>query len=95
MEIAVDMGVPFLGAIPMDPDVAIACDSGAAFLQDYATTRTAKIVWEIARQIFSATDFGESLERSSVHRRTPSRSAVDEGEMSYPTAAVVEITDGQ
>ena len=69
--IAVHMGVPFLGAIPMDPDVAIACDSGAAFLQDYATTRTAKIVWEIARRIFSATDFGESLKRSSVPPANP------------------------
>ena len=31
--IAEDMGVPFLGSIPMDPKIAEACDSGRAFIQ--------------------------------------------------------------
>lgn len=42
--IAEDMGVPFLGTIPMDPQIAEACDSGRAFVHHYAATPTAEIM---------------------------------------------------
>jgi len=41
-QIAKDMLVPFLGAIPLDPKVAEACDNGKAFVHHYASTPTAK-----------------------------------------------------
>lgn len=45
--IAGDMGVPFLGAIPMDPQVAQACDGGRAFVRHFAETATAQIMQTI------------------------------------------------
>jgi Mrp family chromosome partitioning ATPase len=50
-KIAEDMKVPFLGAIPMDPKVAEACDAGKAFVQHYAESPTAKIMGEVVRAI--------------------------------------------
>ena len=48
-KIAEDMKVPFLGAIPIDPKVAEASDSGQAFVQHFAETATAKVMREIVR----------------------------------------------
>jgi Mrp family chromosome partitioning ATPase len=50
-KIAEDMNVPFLGAIPMDPKVAEASDSGQAFVQHYADSATAKAMREIVGPI--------------------------------------------
>ncbi|MEW6719857.1 MAG: Mrp/NBP35 family ATP-binding protein [Thermodesulfobacteriota bacterium] len=50
-KIAQDMKVPFLGAIPMDPKIAEACDAGKAFVQHYAETPTARIMGEIIRPL--------------------------------------------
>ena len=48
-KIAQDMKVPFLGAIPIDPKVAEASDSGRTFVQHFADTATAKIMREIVK----------------------------------------------
>ena len=48
-KIAKDMDVPFLGAIPIDPKIAEASDSGRAFVQHFANTSTAKIMREIIK----------------------------------------------
>jgi len=48
-KIAQDMDVPFLGAIPIDPKVAEASDSGRAFVQHFADTVTAKVMREIVK----------------------------------------------
>ncbi len=45
--IAADMGVPFLGALPLDPQIATAADNGQAFIQRYAGSTTATIMEEI------------------------------------------------
>ncbi|MBE0568419.1 MAG: Mrp/NBP35 family ATP-binding protein [Deltaproteobacteria bacterium] len=50
-KIAEDMKVTFLGAIPMDPKIAEACDAGKAFVQHYAETPTAMAMGEIVRAI--------------------------------------------
>lgn len=42
-----DMGVPYLGSIPMDPLIAEACDTGRAFIRHYAASPTASIMREI------------------------------------------------
>lgn len=49
--IAEDMGVPFLGSIPMDPGVAEASDEGCPFIHAYAKSATAGIMQEIIRPI--------------------------------------------
>jgi len=46
--IAEDMGVPFLGSIPMDPAIAETCDIGRAFIDAYAAAPTAAIMHRIA-----------------------------------------------
>jgi Mrp family chromosome partitioning ATPase len=45
--IAEDMGVPFLGSIPIDPKIAEACDSGRAFVHHDATTPLAEVMRSI------------------------------------------------
>jgi Mrp family chromosome partitioning ATPase/predicted Fe-Mo cluster-binding NifX family protein len=51
--IAEDMGVPFLGSIPMDPQIAEAGDSGRAFVHHYAATPTAEIMWNLIGPIIA------------------------------------------
>jgi Mrp family chromosome partitioning ATPase len=46
-----DMGVPFLGEIPIDPDIAEACDSGRVFVRRYADSETAAIMRRIIQPI--------------------------------------------
>lgn len=38
-----DMGVPFIGSVPIDPQIAEAGDSGVAFLQRYSESTTATL----------------------------------------------------
>jgi ATP-binding protein involved in chromosome partitioning len=49
--IASDMGVPFLGSIPVDPHIAEACDSGQAFVRRYAASPTAAVMRTIIQPI--------------------------------------------
>jgi len=49
--IAEDMGVPFLGSIPIDPKIAEACDSGRAFVHRDATTAMAEVMRSIINPI--------------------------------------------
>lgn len=49
--IAEDMKVPFLGSIPLDPQVAEACDSGKAFVHHYAISPTAAAMRDIITSI--------------------------------------------
>ena len=46
-QIAGDMGVPFLGSIPIDPAVAETGDKGRAFVRQHAATATAAIMQKI------------------------------------------------
>jgi Mrp family chromosome partitioning ATPase len=50
-QIASDMGVPFLGAIPLDAQIAEACDSGHAFVRRYASSPTAAIMRTIIQPL--------------------------------------------
>ena len=45
------MNVPFLGSIPMDPQIAEACDGGRIFVDHYAATPTAEIMRRMVRLI--------------------------------------------
>lgn len=46
-----DMGVPFLGSVPIDPQISEAGDSGVAFLQRYADSQTATIIQSLIKPI--------------------------------------------
>jgi ATP-binding protein involved in chromosome partitioning len=45
------MNVPFLGKIPVDPQVAQACDSGRPFISEFARTPTADSMTAIIQQL--------------------------------------------
>ena len=47
---ALDMGVPFLGRIPLDPDVVTQCDAGEPFALFNSDTATAEAYHDIANQ---------------------------------------------
>ncbi len=48
---AEDMAVPFLGSVPIDPQIAEAGDSGVAFLQRYVDSQTANIIQALIKPI--------------------------------------------
>ncbi|MBI5444426.1 MAG: P-loop NTPase [Deltaproteobacteria bacterium] len=50
-KLALDMGVPFLGSIPLDPSVAESGDSGRALLQQETTSATAEALRKIVAPI--------------------------------------------
>jgi Mrp family chromosome partitioning ATPase len=50
-QMAQDMNIPFLGKIPIDPNIVEAGDSGKPFIYFYGETQTAKIMEEIIDQI--------------------------------------------
>jgi Mrp family chromosome partitioning ATPase len=53
--IANDMGVTFLGSIPLDPQIGEACDSGQAFVRRYAASPTAALMRAIIQPIAALT----------------------------------------
>ncbi|MGQ9652192.1 MAG: iron-sulfur cluster carrier protein MrpORP [Phycisphaerae bacterium] len=53
---ATDMGVPFLGRIPIDPAVVEACDTGQAFVYHYNGTETARAFERMVTAILALSD---------------------------------------
>jgi len=51
-----DMGVPFLGSVPIDPQISEAGDSGVAFLQRYAESSTAKLFQSLLVPVMNLKD---------------------------------------
>ncbi len=86
--LAVDMAVPFLGSIPIDPGIALACDEGRAFIHQYGETATARIMQDIIRPIMQldrmeAPDAGnpanertEPKDNTAVKENSPMRIAL-------------------
>ena len=50
-QMAAEMKVPFLGSLPIDPDIAEACDKGYTFVDRYAISATAAIMRDIIKPI--------------------------------------------
>ena len=50
---AAEMRVPFLGTIPIDPDIAETCDRGSAFIYSYGMSTTARIMSDIIQPILT------------------------------------------
>jgi ATP-binding protein involved in chromosome partitioning len=48
---ASEMKVPFLGSIPIDPQIAEACDKGRAYVYHYSMSSTSKIMADIIQPI--------------------------------------------
>lgn len=48
-----EMGVPFLGRIPLDPQVGEACDAGTPYVHQYARSETAKAFEHVIQPILA------------------------------------------
>ena len=48
-----DLGVPFLGRIPIDPAIVDSTDEGKPFIYAYGKTATAKLISEIVERIIT------------------------------------------
>ena len=67
--IATDMRVPFLGAIPIDPQIAESCDSGQAFVRRYAASPTAALMHTIIQPIAGLFATPSTSETATVNDR--------------------------
>ncbi len=54
--IAEEMDVPYLGAIPIDPEVVVACDGGTPMVQAKPDSETAKAFGRIVQTLLERTD---------------------------------------
>jgi len=52
-KMAADFNVPFLGKLPIDPNIGKACDAGRPFILSHAATETAQIMREVAKPFLS------------------------------------------
>jgi len=52
-KMATDFEVPFLGKLPIDPNIGKACDAGKPFLQSYAASETAQILRDVIKPFLS------------------------------------------
>ena len=50
-KLAEEYNINFLGSIPLDPNIATACDNGTPFVHKYAKSETAKVVEKIINPI--------------------------------------------
>lgn len=83
--IAEDMGIAFLGSLPIDINVGKAGDMGQAFIQHYATTATAGIMRDIIAPIIALDDATTPVES------TPSASNEKENNMRF----AIPLADGK
>jgi ATP-binding protein involved in chromosome partitioning len=56
--VAEDMGLSFLGSIPIDPDIALAGDNGQAFVRQFNQSPTARIMEKIVAPLLALVETG-------------------------------------
>ncbi|CBX93883.1 cytosolic Fe-S cluster assembly factor nbp35 [Plenodomus lingam] len=49
--LAADMGIPYLGAVPLDPRIGMACDYGESFLSAYPDSPACRAIREVVRRV--------------------------------------------
>ena len=64
---AEDMKVPFLGRIPLDPQIVEACDSGRPYVYHYARTETAKAFERVIRPILEMNESNTTESNTTTH----------------------------
>lgn len=55
------MGIPFLGSVPLDPRVGMACDYGESFLESYPDSPASKAIQNVVRAV--SEQIGEDPEK--------------------------------
>jgi len=71
---ATEMGVPFLGRIPIDPLLVAACDAGDPLTCSYSETETARMFRQAIRPILE-----RNAESQSAMRKEGRRTAAASG----------------
>lgn len=75
-EMAWEMGVPFLGRIPVDPGIVTASDEGKPYVLNFPETETGKIFADVTAPILAMSEMSkESADRNSVLRRNKDEAA--------------------
>ncbi|MFA4943428.1 MAG: iron-sulfur cluster carrier protein MrpORP [Lentisphaeria bacterium] len=69
--IAAKFAVPFLGRIPIDPAIAMACDEGTPFIHRFADSATANCLKTIISPILALTDTAPTPEPAAAPAPTP------------------------
>lgn len=46
-----DLGIPFLGAVPLDPRIGMACDFGESFMDSFPDSPACKALHEVVRKV--------------------------------------------
>jgi ATP-binding protein involved in chromosome partitioning len=64
---ALDLGVPFLGRIPIDPQMVISCDAGIPFVIDPGPSEVRKAFENLTQVVVKATEKVEDKTTSAVH----------------------------
>jgi len=68
-KMAEQMNVPFLGRIPIDPQIVQACDSGRPFVYHYNQTETAKAFEKVLNPVLELDSKSQKIiETQSLHR---------------------------
>ncbi len=76
---AMEMNVPFLGMIPMDPQVVEASDKGVPFVSEYSETETAKAFERVIRTLLAGMGKPENKESSSASKPEAEVSQKEDG----------------
>jgi Mrp family chromosome partitioning ATPase/predicted Fe-Mo cluster-binding NifX family protein len=82
---AADMGVPFLGRIPIDPAIGQACDDGTPFVYHHSRTETAKAFERIVTPILAL-----SNDNATEHKQP----TANEGEET-PMKIAIPVAEGK
>lgn len=67
---ASDMGVPFLGSIPLDPALGIASDEGLPFIYHYNRTQTAKAMEQALAPIIALSNIPSTVSQTNLKPST-------------------------
>jgi ATP-binding protein involved in chromosome partitioning len=69
---ASEMAVPFLGRIPIDPAVGLACDAGTPFVYHYSRTETARAFERVIGPILALSDQDKETQQCQTGKREES-----------------------
>jgi len=69
-KLAIEMNVPFLGRIPLDPQVVTSGDNGTPFIQSFPNSHAAKAFGAVVAPILNPTREDESSHPIHQHRET-------------------------
>jgi len=108
-KLAAEMGVPFLGRIPFDPQIVASGDSGTPFTQSFAESQAAKAFALAIEPVLNYTKEDESLQPTCLTgRQVRQRKETEKMKIAIPVAdgrlcmhfghceqfALVEVDDG-